>query len=174
MGKYRKLISEGLEDTINSIFPFEKDETKSFGIVLQPKALNRIVKMAFLMLFLTFNIGTALTLGFNDKILVPTGLNANRFALVVFIGSYAYFKYSDKIYEEAYRTAYEMDVVDREDTDVLNKVDPSREEKVMNVVDDVCDDAVGQAEDTVTRTTIEEVRRRIKRHFEGDNYVKQH
>jgi len=171
MGKYTELIREGISDTINRIFPYEEDSSKSFNILLKPKAVDRITKLSFLALFLSFNIGTGLTMGFQPDLLIPTGLSPNRFMFVMFIGVYAYFSKSDRIYESTYRTCYEMDLVDREDEEVKNKVDPHRNEEVIEAINDICDDSLGQVEDTKTRTTIEEIRRRIISRFEGEEYV---
>lgn len=172
--KLTKLIGESIGDFLDTIFPFEKDETKPFGVYLEPDAVNRLVIASYVLMFTMFNLGTTLTMGNAEGLLFPTGLNANRFAVVVFLFSFGYFKYKDRIYESAYRTCYEMDLVDRENEEVLNKVDPKRNEEALNVVEDVCDDAVNQIEEPKTIQTVEEVRRRLKNFFKGEDYVRQH
>lgn len=158
---------------IDTLFPFQKDESKMFGFYLEKTAIDRIVKLSFVMMWLTLNYATVGLFGRVETNPVPTGLSDFRFGMVMFLISYGYFLYWDRIYKNAYRTCHSMELVDTEDTEVLNRLDPDRDEKALEILDQTVENAKDQLDedDLQAQNTANFIDNKLRKHFSGDNYV---
>lgn len=172
IGKYRQLLKESLSAFVDTLFPYVEDEDTLFGFYLEKTAIDRIVKTSFFIGWLSVNLFFAFSLGRVEGNPVPTGLNAFRFGLVIFLFSYAYFKFHSKIYMNAYRTCHGMDLIDETDENVLEKLDPDRDTEALKLLDDTVEKAKERldVEDTEALATVDYVENRLRPYFKGDEY----
>lgn len=177
MKRLKKILKNGLKRFVQILFPFEETEDSEYGFYLEKKCLTRIVKLSVIIAFLMFNATTISIFGKNPHIPIPTGLSVSRFMIVMFLATYGYFSFKEKIYRDCFRSCDFLGVLDTSDEEIKDIVYPNRNTEAIKSVNEVIEtaeetlkDEIGETDYIKVKSALKDAERKLTNKFEGEEY----